>query len=454
MKRVYIFGAGPTGLTLAWIYSSRGYEVTVYERWKAAGGSWAAKWTEDGDFTHHSPQILSTAYVNTFAIWKEMGIDRSKFLTPYKSSWRDALNLGVIDLGLMGTAYLQYATGTLANTTVEDYFSSTIISEEARQSLYTLCYLVDGVPPSKMTMDELFGVFDQTFFYSTMEMKEASDADNGFAELAQKRLEKEGVKFVFNASLSNIRYANDRITATGKMTYDNTQRFFVSPTEEDHLILTIDPSSLIDVLSHSDESVRNNWGIDLTRWLKDGIYYSLSIQFHFDEPWLPELSDETKRGASTPWGIICIQVPSSVAPSTLSSTILNLWHVRRLQPEQVKWEAWRQIRDANPNLPEPSHITFGEGSTYDQYGDWNFDMSAAVRTTQGSLPATGKIPNLHIVGPVNDRRFKATTMEAAVESAILFTGGIVRPSVTLSAVILYLIIVIFVCVTAFVFANE
>ena len=452
MSKVYIFGAGPTGLTLAWIYSQKGFQVTVYERWKAAGGSWAAKWTEDGEFTHHSPQILSTAYVNTFRIWNEMGIDKSKFLQPYKSSWRDAINMNTRELLLMAVAYLKYATGVLENTTVQEYFKSSNLSKEAEKSLVDLCYLVDGVPPSKMTMDEIFGVFDQTFFYSTMEMKEASDSPNGFATLVQQRLEENGVKFVFNASLYDLSYTAGRIHATGRMTYDKKERFLVTATGDDHVILTMDPSSLINVINRSDSKIQNNWGIDLTDFLADGVYYSLSIQFHFDEPWLPELSEATKRGSSTPWGIICVQVPDTIAPSSLTSTILNLSHVRGLEPEQIKIEAWRQIKEANPYFPEPSNITFGIGSTFD--GEWNFDMSAAVRTTQGSLTPTGDIKNLHIVGPVNDRRFKATTMEAAVESAILFSGDSVKQSVTLSAVIIFFIVITIVFATAIMVAKN
>jgi hypothetical protein len=438
MSKVIIFGAGPTGMTLAWLYSRRGFNVTVYEKWKGGGGSWATKWTDDGYFTHHSPQVLATSYVNTFNIWNEMGIDTSRFLTNADTSWIDSLkNISPSDFVKLAIPYLRYASGTLPNITVEKYFEDSDLTREATKSLLDLCYLAEGVPPSVMTMDEIYGVFDQNIFYKTMEMKEATDSPNGYATLMQERLEAEGVKFVWETSLLKLKEGGVAHLER------NGNTFNVTAGEDDHMIIAIDPGNLIDVIERSDPNIQNNWGVDLPRFLRDGLYHSLSIQFHFDEPWLPKLASDTNRGSDTQWGIICVQVPNTIAPSSLSSTILNLSHVKGLSPQEIKTEAWRQIKKANPYFPEPFKTTFGEGATYNgATGVWSFDMSAAAITVNGELAATGNIKNLHIVGPLNNRRFKATTMEAAVESAILFSGGSVQHSLTLSSVIIFLLIVI------------
>ena len=72
---IYICGAGPTGLSLAWLLKNRGIDIVIIEKSKIAGGSWATKYTKTGLPTQHSPQVFSTSYLNTLKMWEEMGIE-------------------------------------------------------------------------------------------------------------------------------------------------------------------------------------------------------------------------------------------------------------------------------------------------------------------------------------------------------------------------------------------
>ena len=437
MSDVYIFGAGPTGLTLAWIYGSSGRKVTVIEKYNKVGGSWATKWSPDGLFTQHSPQILSTAYVNTFALFEEMRIDKNRFLQPFESSWRD-MDVEITDYLVLGAAYMDHLVRSLDDVTVAEYFKGSL-SEKGESAIEGLCYLLDGVPPSILTVGELFGTFDQTAFYSTLEMSKASDDTSGMGTLWQAALEKVGVEFRFEEELKNIEHVEDgsfRVT---------TSKGSMSVSYPNELILSIDPSGLVGVLDRSP-TLKDNWGVNQREHLTKGIYHSLSIQFHLDGSGF-SVTPDTAKGMSTKWGIICVEVPSTVSGAygtTLSSTILNLDHVKGLDVEGVEKEAWRQIRLANPNLPEqPDKVTIGEGTTWSEAGGWEFDMSASVHTTLGHFPSRGVIPCISIVGPINKRRFRATTMEAAVESAKLHTCQSINHSFTISALIALLILIAF-----------
>lgn len=428
MSAVHIFGAGPTGLTLAWIYGKQGRKVTVYEKYDKVGGSWAAKWTKDGKFTHHSPQILSTAYVNTFDLFEEMGIDKDLFLIPYASSWKD-MDIEILDYVVLGYAYIDFIFRGLDNVTVSEYFRGRL-SDKGVKEIRGLCYLLDGVPPSVMTVGELFGAFDQTIFYSTLEMSRASDDVDGMGRLWHKELLDIGVSFQFGEELGKIDHvgSDDLIVTTSK------RSLHVSSCDE--VILAMDPASLVKILDRSP-SVSPNWGSNWRNHLQGGIYNSLSVQFHLSKDY-GGLNSATQKGMSTDWDIICVQLPHSVTPGwvTLSATILDISHVEGMNEYMVKTEAWRQIRLANPNLPElPCDITIGEGTSFDN-GKWKFDMSAYAHTTMGPFPSRGPIRNLSIVGPMNKRRFRATTMEAAVEAAKLFAGYPIRHSSTLSATII------------------
>jgi len=437
MSDVYIFGAGPTGLTLAWIYGSSGRKVTVIEKYNKVGGSWATKWSPDGLFTQHSPQILSTAYVNTFALFEEMRIDKNRFLQPFESSWSD-MDVEITDYLVLGAAYMDHLVRSLDDVTVAEYFKGSL-SEKGESAIEGLCYLLDGVPPSILTVGELFGTFDQTAFYSTLEMSKASDDTSGMGTLWQAALEKVGVEFRFEEELKNIEHVED---GSFKVTTSKGSMLVSYPNE---LILSIDPSGLVGVLDRSP-TLKDNWGVNQREHLTKGIYHSLSIQFHLDGSGF-SVTPDTAKGMSTKWGIICVEVPSTVSGAygtTLSSTILNLDHVKGLDVEGVEKEAWRQIRLANPNLPEqPDKVTIGEGTTWSEAGGWEFDMSASVHTTLGHFPSRGVIPCISIVGPINKRRFRATTMEAAVESAKLHTCQSINHSFTISALIALLILIAF-----------
>jgi len=450
---VHIFGAGPTGMTLAWILSKKGKKVVLYEKYKEPGGTWTTKWLTDDNkkwFTQHSPQILSTAYVNTFDLWDEMGIDHEKFLQSYKSSWTD-MDTTFVDKLNLALSYFRYLfnESKYEKITVSDFFKGKL-SDKGIKSLTEICYLLDGVPPSIMTVNELFGSFDQTFFYSTMEMSKASGDDGGFAKLWCNKLIEKGVVIIANTTLDRLEDTGEG-TAVLAYTKEDSEPIKI----EDEIILALDPMGLYKVLNSSSDKIKDNWGgwDKLSNHILDGIYVSLSVQFHFEEGTDISVDKATKMGASTDWGIICVPVPLTVSKTpTLSSTILNMnayssvlnKNVDACSYNEVMEEAWRQIRQANPNLPDkPLDITIGSGTSRDEESGWRFDLSSACRTTLGPLESRGKREKLSIVGPLNKRRFKPTTMEAAVESAKLFTGEEIRSSLPLSNAIKCTIVIIF-----------
>ena len=57
MKYV-IVGAGPTGLSLAYVLANNGYEVDLIEKDTQLGGSWNAQWVEGKYFSESSPRVL------------------------------------------------------------------------------------------------------------------------------------------------------------------------------------------------------------------------------------------------------------------------------------------------------------------------------------------------------------------------------------------------------------
>lgn len=459
---IYIFGAGPTGLSLAWLLSKKGNRVTVIEKYNSAGGTWATRWTENDLFTQHSPQILTTAYINTIALWEEMGINYREFTKGYNAAWISLIlnNTSSSDKLKLVSTFLSYTFRKhyYEQLTVKQQFYNNL-SVNGWNAIVKVCYLLDGVPPDIMTVAELFGSFDQTVFYSTMEMKKASDDRKGFAQQWVDKLKKQGVKFRFNTSLKMLKIVQNTISVyvQSKTTPEHIK------IEGGKMILALDPLSLLKVLSVSDDSIKNNWGTwnKLYQHISRGIYISIGVQYHFSKNSEVKLKGSVKSGFGTEWGIICIKIPGEISEFfVISCSVINLDSystslkktVRECNPEEVKQEVWRQLVLINP-LPEYKYATLGTDVEWSLDNGWNFDISSACRTVQGPINSHGKRNDLAIVGPLNYRIFKPTTMEAAVETALRFVGGDVRHAITLSSIIRTFVFFIIVFVVAIIMVK-
>lgn len=417
---IYICGAGPTGLSLAWLLGAKkNKKIVIIEKYKAGGGTWATKWVSGPYgklFTHHSPQILTTSYVNTFKLWREMGINYKDFTTPYYPKW-----IGVVYamtniwdkilLVLTGVCYI-FNKQKYGKITVVEQFKN-VLSDKGWNMLNQLCYLVDGVSANVMTVGELYGLVNQTFLYSSLEMSVASDNDKGFAKQWVDKLKEHDVSFMFNSELSHI---------SENGLYVN--RELIPIDSNDSVLLALDPLSLYKVLSKSDTSIKNNWGkwCDLENHILKGVYVSISVQYHLEyDIFIPY---KTRIGVNTEWGIICVMSPflsvmsCSVINQESYSSILNK-KVRDCNPKEIKEEVWRQLSSVIPELTGFKSVTMGEDVKWDGY-KWDFGISSACKTVDGYLESGGKKDNLFILGPLNKRNYPATTMEAAVETAIRF----------------------------------
>ena len=449
---IYIFGAGPTGLSLAWLLNKDiNKKVVVIEKYKSAGGTWTTRWTDNNLFTQHSPQVLSNSYINTIKLWEDMGINYKDFTGTTKSEWKTLIweHTGFLDKLKFILGYIKYMFNEqhYNKVTVRDYFYNTL-STSGWSVIERLCYILDGVPPSIMTMNEFYGSFDQNYNANILEMTKSSD--NGFAKLWVDKLKEKGVTFLFNTSLEKLSY-QDEIVAYIKGESDQLQQL------RGEILLALDPLSLLKVLDVSDDIVKNNWG----KWdiiykkISKGIYTSLPIQLHF-----PEGIDVDEVSCfKTEWNITCVIIPLTASSlRTISCSILDMnayssnlkKRVFECNPEEVKQEVWKQVYSTNSRLPKNPIITIGAGASWSEDYGWSYDISSACRTVLGSLPSYGEIYDLAIIGPLNYRVYKPTTMEAAVETALRFTSYKVKTPITLSSIIkitlLCIVIVIFITI--------
>ena len=110
MDKIYdyvIVGAGPTGLTLAWLLSQYKKSVIIIEKEDYIGGCHGVK-RINGLFSEHGPRIYIDNYFNFKNILNDMNLKFNDLFTPYKFGINDITSYGFKNLSLYEVFILLY----------------------------------------------------------------------------------------------------------------------------------------------------------------------------------------------------------------------------------------------------------------------------------------------------------------------------------------------------------
>src|SRR3990172_10566437 len=103
-----IIGAGPSGLTSAYLLAKKGYKVIILDKAESIGGCHRVK-RVDGLFAEHGPRIYSSVYLNFKQILKDMGMNFDDMFTPYKFSTGRMISYMFSQLGFYEFIHLLFA---------------------------------------------------------------------------------------------------------------------------------------------------------------------------------------------------------------------------------------------------------------------------------------------------------------------------------------------------------
>lgn len=461
---IRIFGAGPAGIATAWGFKDTDDEKRIYERYNDFGGTWVTNEVKDRPtnstlYTQHSPQILSTAYVNTISMWREMGIDYKKLTRPYTSgSYFESIikETSFFDKIKLASGYLNYCIGGIEGT-VQDRLGS--MSEKGWNAIDSMCYLLDGVGGDKLTADEFFGSFDQGVLYNSLEFAyNSKDPDYGYSNIMQRKINLTARFYTeVNYELDSIVKNNEEYILKLKYWQPNpltglpdfNERSF-GIRDNDTIVLCLDALNLIKVLDKSHSDVQNSWGPynELKAKLAN-TYSPITISY----PFTPNADlSKFERADSvfyTKWKVICLVTPPDVTKDgykTLSCCLLDFEDTDVLSKSQDE-----VINEVAVQLQLPPYIQnlvrIDKNTTYDESSNsWEFKSSSCAMTEKGSIPCRGNIPNLHLVGVYTPRKFKPTTMEAATEAAYLYHGKSLKFRTQLSPILLGVFLVMLIIV--------
>jgi len=448
-----IVGAGPSGLTLAWILSQYNKKILLIDREETIGGCHRVRRMnkdeiQGGYFSEHGPRIYNTNAFNFKQIYEEMGGNYDNSFVPYnfgisQIGGQSVSNMGIKEIFWLVMAYINLIinNGYGKNQSVEEYCKKHNFSTQSQDYMNRLCRLSDGAGSDRYTLYEFLQLLNQHFFYQVLQPNKANDV--GFLKIWDKALKSTGlVDIMLNTEVINIKQENQRINSIEVKTGKETKSIGTKNTK---YILAIPPTNLLKIMETSE--IKNAFGnIQRFReWERMSKYITyVPITFH----WMNNKQNIPKEWGFTKsdWGLVYIVLSDYMTyiekgSKTVISTCFTIENkkssytgktIQESSMEELREEAIRQLREAMPDLePADKIIISSELYRNEEKNGWLTKDNAFIVSTKGYMKRnqSREYKNLYSLGTHNGHHYyDFTSIESAVSNAISLGNKLVPES--------------------------
>jgi hypothetical protein len=432
MNDYIIVGAGPSGITLAYLLSKQGKKCILVDKQASIGGCHRVL-RVDGMFTEHSPRVYLTSYLNTRTLLEQMDLCMDDFFVNYQFSIASLANrmidtLYTYELAAISWAFLQFTFDSSygKQISVKSFAEDYGFSPESKDFLDRFCRLSDGADYERFSMYQFLQTTNQSLFYSIQQPNSPNDV--GLFPAIKRVLDEENIQLRLNTTVTQLIMNSNQTKVTGV----TVQQGSISSTlYANHVILAVTPQDLYKILTPSP--CPNAFG-SLANWVSTSSYNTyIGATFHWntvvpiDAVWGFPYSD---------WGLISIVLTDYMNMNDArSKTVVSVCisYIDRVSSHTGKTanqtitndsllqEMFRQLQETYPLLPTPTTMILSP-TVYRDQGIWKEQDSGFFHSVQThTLCAKGTIPNLYQVGPQNGHSpLHATTFESAVSNAMAF----------------------------------
>lgn len=434
-----IYGAGPTGLTLAYLLAKNNFKIALIEKEDKIGGCWKVEWKNNKYFTEHAPRVLVDDKTGFYNLLKQIGFNYEKETVPtYGNIFQT--NLKLINFFIKRFTfgdYIKILFSSKKDLTVMEWLEKNKLSYSAVDAFSVFSILLAN-SPKKLLISELFN--ERGFPSMFLQFKN----NNKWLNLLKNKLEELNVDIILNHSLINLEYDNINNKISFGVLDNNllwkgkSIRYIYG---KQHLI-TFPPKAMYNFLIKQNNLIRNNWeelrDEKLDRWLDDSTYFSIGFQLHFKEskednpnldlskkPWCWSCVNEYNliilptsdyqeiysydKNIKTVWS--CTIVDTSIFINRLNKTI------NQMTKEEIIDDILKIInREVNVT---PDYITFYDGLDKDYINGikrWISKDSSFSVGKSGIIKSKGTLDNLYWIGPHNSKGI--TTINKSVNIAI------------------------------------
>jgi hypothetical protein len=422
--RYVIVGGGPTGLSLAYILATNGYEVDLLERDNQLGGSWNAEWQEGKYWSENAPRvILSPSEFLNFIYDVGMKTDEFKNIygniitTNLKFASFFANHFTLTDYPIFIAGVAKYKT-IGSETTLQDWLDSSSLSDGAKHAITLMCTTINAQP--KYThINDFFGSI------GIASAKQMRDPNRWHTLLTEKfsimpnikiHLNTEAINMSMKEEQNQLKWIIGKHRETGK----------VSVFKGDRFVLAIEPNVFPKLLKSVAPQIKNNWNSWdwLQEWSERSYYIGFGFQLHFRERRIKAPSAWCWHCHSE-WNIIILKNSEWLHQSSRDPLVNTVWSccitnmdtkskrlgltANQCSKEQIMEECLHQLNGEYPDLPKPYKTTISSG-LYRINNKWVSNNTGFSRMPNlGYLPITGNIPNLHAIGPYTDTGYRFVT---------------------------------------------
>lgn len=427
-----IIGAGPSGLTCAWILAKKGYSVCIVDRLPAIGGAHftgrtasSIKQTNEATslFYEHGPKFITDQYVTMKSLHEDIndylaanGI-RSRPLafdalfTPFEVSIVSAAwdLFSILNWTELSKILYWFAIGGQPHVSVEQYIRD--FSDRAKAYIDRLCRLSDGANMSNTSAAKFFNAATKGNLYTLRQ-----PSDKAWMFWWKRALESRGVIFRLNYKAKVVSKEIDNITII------DTNKINSMPIRGRKLICAVPPQALANIVGI----------IFKPDYLQTHSYISYwTIVFHWNT--ILTIRAQGLPLQDTPWGLAFVQQsqyfnrePGNTESPTIVSVLVSradqVGHngktASQCDRDEIVAEVLRQLQDVVGQLPSPIASIYANGP-----GDFPAYVDSLYNVPYG--PET-QIPGIYSIGTHNERsNFGFTTFESACQNAVWFCGNYV-----------------------------
>lgn len=431
-----IIGAGPSGLTLAYLLGQYGKKCAIIDKNNSVGGCNRVT-RVNGLFSEHGPRIYSSSYINTKMLLTKMNSSFKDLFTTYKFSISNIggetfLNLKSKEIRSFVYEFIKliFISNHGRNTSLKEFVYKKNFSQNSIEYVDRLCRLTDGAGIERYSLFQFLQLANQQAFYKLYQPNKPND--KSLLTIFLKAIQDTGnVDVILNTEITKLNYNS----TTDIISSVDTGSDSISGS---NFILAIPPKNMLSLLQNSGSSVLNTFG-DISTWtLKNSYSNVISVVFHWD----------TKLDLSNVWGFpksdwgIAFVVLSDYMefenPNSKTVISTGITYVNRKSStinktanevedkEELVQEVFRQLKISFKDLPEPTQA-FPSPSVYREDNKW-IESDTAYFMDSGSefLPSKGNISNLFNVGTQNGNSFYSfTSFESAVSNSIKFVHELI-----------------------------
>jgi hypothetical protein len=213
-----IVGAGPAGLTLAWLLSRHGRTCAIVEREKQIGGCHSVRRGPNGEFSEHGPRVYSSTYTTVAYIIKSMGSDFDTLFTPYKFAvsnigGKTISNMAWWEVLRIASAYVQclFAPARYQAQSMRDFTRD--FTPGTVDYIDRVCRLTDGAGLDNYSVYKFLQIVNQNGLYQFYQPREPND--KGIFALFERELSRQGVDIFLGESAEEILTAGIISTVNG-----------------------------------------------------------------------------------------------------------------------------------------------------------------------------------------------------------------------------------------------